>query len=418
MEIKSALNKLFALHTFGIKLGLDNIKGFLNHIGNPQDRLKIFHVAGSNGKGSTTSFLASILIEHGYKTGIYTSPHFVRFNERIKIGRNEIPDDYTAEFITKYDSYIDEHKLTFFEVTTALAFLYFSENNVDYAVIETGLGGRLDATNVVNSLAAIITSISLEHTNILGTTIEQIAYEKAEIIKSNSYAFAGLLNETALKTIEEKCRVVGTDLFMLKNFFDEKTNIFKFKEIKIDFNAKNLPLKGEHQKFNACLAIMAARLIIPNMDLVKVNNGLMNVISNTDFSGRYEYYNTKPDIIFDSAHNPEGVRSFIQEFKKEYKKYNASYLLFSALKDKNIKEMLETLKPYFDNIYFVELELDRAMLIDDLINIGTDLGLNFQPVNNATEFVKDFIQSDPDSCLVVLGSMYLVGEIKKELENK
>ena len=415
MDISKALDKLFALHTFGIKLGLDNIKDFLKHIGNPQNDLKIFHIAGSNGKGSTTSFLASILIEHGYKTGIYTSPHFIRFNERIKVGTEEIPDDYAAGFITEHETYIDEHKLTFFEVTTALAFKYFSDKQVDYAVIETGLGGRLDATNAVSSLVSIITSISLEHTNLLGDTIGKIAYEKAEIIKPNSYALTGLLNDTAIKTIEEKCREVGTDLFCLRNFYNKQTEVFYFKDIKINFSDVNLPLKGDHQKFNASLAVMASRLIIRDIDYNKTVKGLTNVIFNTDFSGRYEYYNTNPDIIFDSAHNPEGVRSFIEEFQKDYKKYDSANLLFSALKDKNIKEMLKTLKPYFDNIFFVELTIDRATPLNGLLDLGKELGVEAIPVEDASKFVKDFAEKPSNTCLAVLGSMYLVGEIKRNL---
>ena len=206
MTIEQALTKLFALHTFGMKLGLDNIKNFLDHIGNPQDRLKVIHIAGSNGKGSTAAFLSSILQELGNKVGLYTSPHFVRYNERIKINGIEIPDVYVAGFVEKYDKFIEEHKLTFFEVTTAIAFQYFSDENVDYAVVETGLGGRLDATNVLNPLAVVITSISLEHTHILGDTIEKIAGEKAGIIKPGVPVFTGLLLPEALKIIEDTCQ--------------------------------------------------------------------------------------------------------------------------------------------------------------------------------------------------------------------
>jgi dihydrofolate synthase/folylpolyglutamate synthase len=156
MDIQESLNKLFALHTFGIKLGLENVTNFLHHIGDPQKRLKTIHIAGSNGKGSTASFIASILIEKGYVVGLYTSPHFVRFNERISINGKLISDDFIAEFINKYADWIDQYKLTFFEVTTAMAFEYFKLAEVDYAIIETGLGGRLDATNVINPVACVI----------------------------------------------------------------------------------------------------------------------------------------------------------------------------------------------------------------------------------------------------------------------
>ena len=193
MDINTALKKLFALHTFGVKLGLDNITHFLSFIGNPQLNLKTIHIAGSNGKGSTASFIASILMEAGYKVGLYTSPHFVYFNERITINGKQIDNKSVAEFITVHWDYIIEHQLTFFEVTTAIAFEYFYNKEVDYAIIETGLGGRLDATNVINPLAVVITSISLEHTNVLGYKISEIAGEKAAVIKKGTRVFTAIL---------------------------------------------------------------------------------------------------------------------------------------------------------------------------------------------------------------------------------
>ena len=168
MDIQSALNKLYSMHQFSIKLGLERIENLLDHLYNPHEKLTCFHIAGSNGKGSTASFLASILMEAGFRVGLYTSPHFVRFNERIRVNGKEIEDSYIADFVESLEVYIEENKPTFFEVTTALAFKYFSESDLDFVVVETGLGGRLDATNVLEPLASIITSISLEHTHILG----------------------------------------------------------------------------------------------------------------------------------------------------------------------------------------------------------------------------------------------------------
>jgi dihydrofolate synthase/folylpolyglutamate synthase len=204
MDFERVLNKLFALHTFGVKLGLENIKVFLEHLGNPQSQLKAFHIAGSNGKGSTSAFTASILMECGFQTGLYTSPHFVKFYERIVINGEQISDQAVANFFEKHEEFIDKHKLTFFEVTTAMAFQYFKDSKVDYAVIETGLGGRLDATNVFNAVGVIITSISLEHTNILGKTLREITKEKAAIIKNHNKVFTGKLPEDAKKVVETK----------------------------------------------------------------------------------------------------------------------------------------------------------------------------------------------------------------------
>jgi dihydrofolate synthase/folylpolyglutamate synthase len=319
MDIDNSLKKLFSLHSFGIKLGLDNIKNFLNQTGIPFEKLKMFHVAGSNGKGSTSAFLASILVEYNYKVGLYTSPHFVRFNERIKINGVEIPDQYIASFIDKYEKLIDQHSLTFFEVTTAMAFEYFVTNNVDYAVIETGLGGRLDATNVIKPLASIITSISLEHTNILGTSLEEITTEKAGIIKKGVPVFIGKLPFNAVAVIEKKCSESASELFKIAEYVNEKTHSFELYTDELELDDWTTPLRGDYQKYNAALAGLVISKILDESDSNIIERGIKDVVKNTGIQGRYEFYNNHPDVIFDSAHNPEGVRNFLDEFNKDIK---------------------------------------------------------------------------------------------------
>ncbi len=254
MDLKKSLNKLYSLHTFGIKLGLDNITRFLKILGDPQLKLKTFHVAGSNGKGSTSAFMASILMEMDYKVGFYTSPHFVKFNERIKINNFEIPDEYLAHFIVDYEKDIDQLGLTFFEVTTGMAFKYFYDQRVDYAVIETGLGGRLDATNVITPIASIITSVSLEHTEILGNSIAKIASEKAEIIKHKSKVFTGKLPTEAIKVIEAKCFETKSELFRIEEYVNEDHGRVELYTEEVEINEWVIPLKGSYQKINAALA--------------------------------------------------------------------------------------------------------------------------------------------------------------------
>ncbi|MCW8850070.1 MAG: Mur ligase family protein, partial [Melioribacteraceae bacterium] len=226
MNIDTALEKIYSLKQFSVKLGLDNITNLLNHLGNPQKELKTIHVAGSNGKGSTCSFLASILMEFGYKVGLYTSPHLVKFNERIRINSIEISDKDIIEFLDSNKSYIDKYAPTFFEITTALAFNYFAARNVDYAIIETGLGGRLDATNVLNPLASVITSISLEHSHILGDTLEKIAYEKGGIIKNRIPIFIGDLPFEAEKKIESIAKERSSELVKQKDSLKVYDNKF------------------------------------------------------------------------------------------------------------------------------------------------------------------------------------------------
>ncbi|OGU77423.1 MAG: hypothetical protein A2V93_09560 [Ignavibacteria bacterium RBG_16_34_14] len=414
MNIEATLNKLFALHTFGIKLGLDNIKSFLEHLENPQIHLKAFHIAGSNGKGSTSAFTASILQEFGYKTGLYTSPHFVKFNERIVINGEQISDKVIADFFEKHEKFIEEHKLTFFEVTTALAFQYFKDQKVDYAVIETGLGGRLDATNVFNAYAVMITSISLEHTQILGKTIREIAEEKSAIIKNHNKVFIGKVPDEAREVIERKCRETKSMLYKIEDYTNEKPGSLELYTEEIEFDEWTMPLKGDYQKYNAALAALAVSKTLNLDNFRKFETGIRNVISNTGFQGRYEFYCTKPDIILDSAHNPEGITNFISEFKKY--KYKKRTIIFGALNDKNVKEMFLKLRDHFDEIYITKVNIDRSFSIGELNDIANEVNIKVKSQDNPVSFMLDFqTKAEEDECLVVLGSMYLLGDIKSLL---
>jgi dihydrofolate synthase/folylpolyglutamate synthase len=418
MTIQESLNKLFSLHTFGIKLGLDNTRAFLEYLDNPQKKIKTIHVAGSNGKGSTSAFLASMLTEFGYKTGLYTSPHFIRFNERIKIGNEEIPDDFVAGFVEKHEKKTDELKLTFFEVTTAIAFEYFESEKVDYAVIETGLGGRLDATNVLDPIAVVITSISLEHTSILGETLDKIASEKAGIIKNNVPVFTGNLPRQAFDVIERKCKDLNCNLFRLEEYVINRTDSIELYTEEIELDDFSMPLRGNYQKLNAALAGLVISKTFISDDYDHIEKGIKNVINNTGLQGRYEYFHNQPDIIFDSAHNPDGIKSFLSEFSKDYKGYGKKTLLFAAMKEKAIGEMLEDLGTYFDEIRVTQIEYERSAKIDDLIRVAGEKGIKAIAERNIDDFILGYMNNSPEDCLVVLGSIYLLGEVKSRLQNK
>ena len=415
MDLDSSLKKLFSLHKFGIKLGLDNTIGFLNHLENPQQELKTIHIAGSNGKGSTSSFIASILQEYGYKIGLYTSPHFVKFNERVVINGKKIEDEYVASFISDYEKYIDDYQLTFFEVTTAMAFQYFKDMKLDYCVIETGLGGRLDSTNVLNPLAVVITSISLEHTNVLGDTIEQIAYEKAAIIKNGSNVFTGILKKEAEEVIAQKCSDTQSKLFQLEDFINNDGDQISISFGKDKFLDINPSLKGIYQKYNAALAALTVSKTFPFGDEKKYLTGIANVSKNTGLQGRYEYYHKNPTIIFDSAHNPEGIENFLREFAREAGSYRKKSLLFGAMRDKAIGDMLQMLSKYFDEIIITEIQYERAAKAEEISELCKQFNIPIKQVIEPANFVKSFTSRDADECLVVLGSMYLLGEIKQQL---
>ena len=418
MEIESALNKLYSLQKFGIKLGLTNIEGFLSRLGNPQNEFQSIHIAGSNGKGSTASFIASILTEAGYKIGLYTSPHFVRFNERIRVKNSEITDDYINSFVSDYNTYIDNNQLTFFEVTTALAFRYFADNDINYGIIETGLGGRLDATNVIQPLASVITSISYEHTEILGDTIEKIAEEKAGIIKKNCKVFIGKLPVDAEKVIFNKCKNIGSLLFKLSDYIIEKRNNISFHSPDLQIENLTVPLNGFYQKFNASLAVttLVETLGINDKDII--DKGIKNVFINTGLQGRYEIFNERPKVIFDSAHNIEGVKNFADSFNNESDNYNKRILLFGVMRDKAVKEMLKILIPFFDEIHFTDINMERCLKAEELQKIAMELNIKSIVQKDTGFFISDFIATGLNNCLVVLGSMYILGSIKGKLFTK
>lgn len=420
MNIDLALEKIYSLKQFHVKLGLEKTLCLLDHIGNPQNNFNSIHVAGSNGKGSTCSFAASILQECGYKVGLYTSPHFIKFNERIRINGKEISDDEVLKFLNKNKKYIDKEQPTFFEITTALAFKYFADQKVDYAVIETGLGGRLDSTNVLNPLISVITSISLEHTNILGNTIEKIAFEKAGIVKNKKLVIVGKIPNAALTVISKVADEKKSELIEIKNEIKVYKNYFKLRmnDEFVKFEIKNL--SGVHQYYNAGLAIKSLEKIIPHLDFKLIQLGLDNVIVNSGLQCRYERFSQIPHVIFDSAHNIEGIKSFIKQFKKEFLRFKNRKLIYGALNDKNNSRMLSLLKPYFDKIIITKVNNERGEKTEHLLAITKLLKITAAVKNDPEEIIFNFINSkaNKDNCLVVLGSMYLLGEIKLKLLKK
>lgn len=418
MDLQSALNKIYSMHQFDIKLGLERIENFLDYLGNPHKGLQYFHVAGSNGKGSTASFIASILMEAGYKVGLYTSPHLVKFNERVRINGKEIEDEFIAQFINSNNDFIDKHQPTFFEITTALAFQYFQTHKPDFVVLETGLGGRLDATNVVVPLASVITSISKEHTNILGDSIKKIAAEKAGIIKNNIPVITGRMPEEALDVIKLKADEMKSPIYSFNEFvneYDSHVEVF-LRNRKYDLYSTGL--RGEHQLRNAATAIKTVNEAIGLEDTIIFNRGLKSVVANTGIQCRYEIYNEFPKVIFDSAHNPEGVETFMREFSKEYKNYDNSSLIFGAMKDKDVETMFSLLARCFKKVYVTQIGYERSASIEELIKAAEKSGMAAVPLTNPELMVEEFVQKENNECLVVLGSIYLLGEIKLKLGKK
>lgn len=417
MNLEESLKKLFSLHQFGIKLGLDNIKQLLKSIGNPEKSLKAFHIAGSNGKGSTASFIASILMESGYHVGLYTSPHLVKFNERIRINGKMIPDSFVLQFMNELDEYIDQNSPTFFELTTAMAFQYFANEKVDYAVIETGLGGRLDATNVLFPLSSVITSISQEHTNILGTDPKIIAAEKGGIIKKDSNIIIGIIEEGPKQILINKSLELNSKYFLLEEYIEQldASLLFSFADQKIMIT--DLPLKGEYQLTNAALAALTLLVVKPIILTSHILKGLKNVIPNSGIQARYEVVHREPKIIFDAAHNADGVMQFLREFDKESDKYEEVIVIYGTMKDKDYTLILNLLNKTFDKIFITEIDYERAATIQEVVKAASLENITAIPLKNAGEYINEFKKGNKLKCLVVLGSIYILGEIKRKLEN-
>ena len=287
-EISPILDKLFSLQRLGIKVGLDHTIQLLNRCGNPHNKLKTIHIAGTNGKGSTAAILQSILRTAGLKVGLYTSPHLVSFNERIRVNGSPISNDFIIDFMKKFNDDINEIESTFFETTTVLSLCYFYFKKVDVAIIETGLGGRLDSTNVLNPNLSIITSIDIDHQNILGNTIEEIANEKAGIIKKNTPLITFKQPKKILDILRNRAKTLNAKIEIVVDPQKIVVDNFSTKFV-INNKTFSIPLIGEHQAYNAALAIRSSNIFMGPLSYQMIKDG----VKNTVWPGRFQLLNNK-----------------------------------------------------------------------------------------------------------------------------
>ncbi len=396
--MQTTLNYLYSLHKFGMKFGLRNIRILLRSIGDPQKRINTIHVAGTNGKGSTSSMIAAILTAAGYKVGLYTSPHLVRFNERIRINGKMISNSDIVRYTKRLKPQITNIKATFFEVTTAMAFKYFADRNVDIAVIETGLGGRLDSTNVVTPLVSVITSIGKDHTEQLGNTIASIAYEKSGIIKRNIPVVIGSLTRESKKWIAQTAK-------QKKSLLIESSAL----DIPEDIH---LPLTGMHQIANAKSAIAAINIVSQNFLIGNkaIRAGLENVSRLTGLRARFELIRGTPDLLLDVAHNPDGIKTLVTEIKKL--SYKNIVIVFGIMKDKDYRSSLLHLKNLNPTIVATQPNVERALSSEHLFAVCKEFKLNALHVPVTRMALKTGKRiAGKSGLLVVTGSHFLVGEI-------
>ncbi|MBI4845462.1 MAG: bifunctional folylpolyglutamate synthase/dihydrofolate synthase [Candidatus Omnitrophica bacterium] len=413
-------------------LKLERMKELLERLGNPQDKFKSLHVAGTKGKGSTCAFLFSILKEAGYKVGLYTSPHLIDFKERIKISYQDtdgetrerlIDQKEVAQIIEQIKAYADEIPgLTFFEITTALAFKFFEQKNIDFAVLETGLGGRLDATNVVTPLVCGISSIGLDHTALLGETIDKIAREKAGIIKDNGLVVSVGQPPQAWKEITNACKEKNARLYEIGRDFicdpigqDLEGSIFDFKGKFDSYQNLKIPLLGQFQMVNVGLAlgmIQLLRLYDIVISLYAIKKGLEDV----HWPGRMHLVHRKPFILLDGAQNAlsaQALRAAISMLFIPKK----SILIFGVSKDKDVESMINYLCRGQNLIILTEAQTPRAFRVEELEKKMEP----FKKIIKLTKTVEDAIKlaienvNGPDDLITITGSIYIVGEAYQAL---
>jgi len=415
---QKALDYLYSLTNSGIKLGLQNTSRLLQYFDNPQLDIRTIHIAGTNGKGSTAAITESILRATGLKTGLYTSPHLLDFRERIQINRNLIEKQDVTRLILKIKSAVEklEIPVTFFEFGTVMAFLYFNEQDADVNILEVGLGGRLDATNLCEADISIITSISHDHMEYLGYDLKQIAFEKASIIKPSGTVFAHIPDNEIFNVVNSLAQSRKASVYRLNGEFKitqiehgQGNQTFDFSGEKEEFKGLKLPLMGQFQAQNAGLAIAACLKFLESSNEGDIRKGLETV----QWEGRLEVLYGHPTVVLDSAHNEASVRNMTSELCKNIK-FSRCLVILGIMKDKEIDKIVEILSQFGDHFYLVEVNPPRG---EDPKKLQEKFKKYKKPVQ-VSESVPSALQaikkvSNPNDLVCITGSIFTVAEAKK-----
>ena len=398
------------------KEGLQNTLALDEHFGHPHTKYKTIHIAGTNGKGSCSHSLASILQEAGYKVGLYTSPHLVDFRERIRVNGKCINKERVIKFVAEEKDFFEPLHPSFFELTTALAFKYFEEQKVDIAIIEVGLGGRLDCTNIISPILSIITNISFDHTQFLGNTLAKIAAEKAGIIKKGVPVIIGEANEETRPVFNTKAKELDTKISFAEDdaIVVSSTTIAKGGRNYILRNGSHLigELSGDYQEHNMN-TILCACNILKQINIIKDDNfiikGLANICKNTGLMGRWQTIQTKPKVVCDTGHNVAGWNYLAPQIKRQ--KCNQLRIVFGMVDDKDIDSVMELL-PKNATYYWTQAETKRAIKVERVAELALQHELNGKISNNVKDaYTKALNDSAADDFVFVGGSSYIVADL-------
>lgn len=404
----------------GFHPGIGTMAAFDDFLGNPHTKYRVVHVAGTNGKGSVSSMMASVLMGLGYRVGLYTSPHLVDFRERIKVDGEMIPRESVLDFLDRCEAFITENSPSFFEITTAMAFDYFASVGVDYAVVECGLGGRLDSTNIVTPVLSVITSIGLDHTDILGDTEEKIAYEKGGIIKPGVPVVVGAVSKAVQKVLSDIAQERGSTVFSSHHSSDEDSIINAF----LDEFLPQMDLKGDYQGENLLTVMQSVHVLFPEIsdsDLEIVMDSIFHAAKRTGFRGRWEVLSEKPFVVCDIAHNPHGIRPVMEQLGRVCSEAVAKsvgekpklYLVFGVMADKD----LDTISGYLHHdayYYYTAADSPRAMAPHKLSEWMRSRNFHGEIVIGVADAVEKCLSQASDNDIVYIGgSSYVVAEALK-----
>ena len=424
MKYEEAMKYITEVGNFGSNYGLERTYKLLEHLGNPERDLKLIHIAGTNGKGSTTSMITEILMGEGYKVGMYTSPFIEEFEERIQINRNNIPKESLAILMDEIKVAVDKvieagyNHPPEFEIITVLMLLYFKKENIDFGVIEVGLGGTLDSTNVIKPIIQVITSISFDHTNLLGNTLEKIAREKAGIIKRGIPTVIYPQQEEVLKVIKNKCFEMDSELYIANNEnlkFKNIVNLDKPYQL-LKYNNEIdilLPLLGEHQIINLSVAMQAIEVLnSKNIIDISIAN-IVKSIKNVSWKGRLEVLSNNPYVVIDGAHNIQGIKTLSRNIKK-YFKYENLYLILGILADKDVEEMIKIITPMAKKVYSVTPNSIRGELAESLKDEVSKFNKNCKAFDKYEEAYLEALNDASEKDLILAsGSLYMIGDMRK-----
>ena len=424
MRYDEAMKYITEVGNFGSNYGLERTYKLLEHLGNPDRDLKLIHIAGTNGKGSTTSMITEILMGEGYKVGMYTSPFIEEFEERIQINRNNIPKESLAILMDEIKVAVDKvieagyNHPTEFEIITVLMLLYFKKENIDFGVIEVGLGGTLDSTNVIKPIIQVITSLSFDHTNLLGNTLEKIAREKAGIIKKGIPTVIYPQQEEVLKVIKNKCFEMDSELYIANNEnlkFENIVNLDKPYQL-LKYNNEIdilLPLLGEHQIINLSVAMQAIE-VLNNKNIIDISiANIVKSIKNVSWKGRLEVLSNNPYVVIDGAHNIQGIKTLSRNIKK-YFKYENLYLILGILADKDVEEMIKIITPMAKKVYSVTPNSIRGELAESLKDEVSKFNKNCKAFDKYEEAYLEALNDASEKDLILAsGSLYMIGDMRK-----